>query len=116
MEDERVARVVQNAMPDQRKPLARRASDHGVDRSAPDASSLPYVLARQLGHVLTDDRRIREIQLVGGGMNGVVFDCRRDIEARLLEAKRKAAGSGKEVDEDGPTVLEHHDAFGIRAL
>jgi hypothetical protein len=46
VENERIARVVQNSMPDQGKALARRAPDHRVDRLAANSSSFPDVVAR----------------------------------------------------------------------
>jgi len=100
MEDERISRIVENAVPDQGESLAGRTSDNHVDTALPCPGCQTDLFARNSPDVTTDDARVREIELVGRCVNRIVLDRNSDIESSLLESKRQSTGPGEQVDAD----------------
>src|SRR6185312_4230853 len=71
---ERVPWIVQRSVTDQRKSLTRRTSEHYVDAPPADAGSSSNFLARKSNDRSRENRTIRKIVLVNGGVNGIDFD------------------------------------------
>lgn len=57
---------------------------------------------------------MRKIELMNGAMNRVDFDCRDDVEARLLEAETHAPGAREKIDSDGSGHAILNTMFTIR--
>ena len=53
------------------------------------------VVAIDVGNAPADRRTAGEIVSMGRGVDGIIFDGRSHIEARLLEAKRQSACPGE---------------------
>src|SRR5690606_15142969 len=98
--DERIPRVVQRALPDQRKALARRAAKYHVHAQIADSRRLANIRATHLGDGPGDRPTIGKIVVVRRGMDGVDLDSGYDIKAGLLEAQAEPARAGKKVDSD----------------
>jgi hypothetical protein len=109
VEHEGVPGVAEHALPYEGESLAGCAADYQVDRPPSDAGARPDLGSCESLDVATDNGRIGNVVSVGGGVNRVDLNRRQDVEARLLNPKRQAAGAGEKVDTGGPMRL----AFGI---
>ena len=107
MKDERVPWIVQDAMANERKPLARRSAEDHVDLATVDTSGATNSVTVQFGQVTADHRRVGEIEFMDSSVDRVVLDSRRNIESGLLDAERHAARTRKEIDGEGPRCFAH---------
>ena len=98
--------IVQDALPDQRKPLARRSTDDNVYRDILKTGSLADFLSANRSHIAANGGASEKIYLVGCRVNGVEFNRSRDIKSCLFKPKRQSTNSRKEVDYDW-SVLSH---------
>jgi hypothetical protein len=98
-----VARVIERALPDEAEALARSAAAHHVNihlqgRPGPD------VCAIDVRNASANDGRIREVEFVGGRVDGVVFDGRPDIEPGPFETEAHPARARKKIDGNRPAL------------
>ena len=93
MTHQRVARVIQSPLADQREALARRTTKNAIDGSVSYSGGNPDFRPGQTLDGAGDYSRGRKIELVDRAMNRVDLDGCHHIESCLLEAKAKASGS-----------------------
>ena len=94
---ERVPRIVERAMPDQREPLARRSAEDDIDFSVSDPRTISNFVASQIDNRFRDHRATRKIERVRRAMNRIDFDRRDHIETGLFETQTEPAGPREKV-------------------
>jgi hypothetical protein len=83
---EGVAGVVQRTLADHAEALAWRTAENDVDVPIADAGILAYEGGANVGHAPADCGAVREIEFVGGAVDGIVFDGGGYVEPGLFEA------------------------------
>ncbi len=81
LQDQCIARVVQDPLADHGEALAGRTAKHTVDRLVPDAGCLTYVVRRDVHDRAGNDRTVGEVELVDGAMDWSILDTGTHIEA-----------------------------------
>ena len=84
-QDETIAGIVKDALPNHREALARRSTEHTIDRTIANARRQPYFSGRKSCHRPRNNGRVREIVFVNGTMNGIYFDRCDNIETSLFK-------------------------------
>src|SRR5262245_10770768 len=106
MEDQRVARIFEDAMADKRKTLAGRTTYHGFNRKAADARRAANEIPRYLADVAANDLRVGEVKLMRRSVNGVDLDPCGYVVARLLEPERQSSSASEQIDADRSIGLD----------
>jgi hypothetical protein len=86
LQHEAIAWVFQSPVPNQRKSLARRPAEHAIYRASGNPARLPDVLRAQPDDRAGNYGTAREVEFMGGAMNGVDLNGGDHVEAGLLEA------------------------------
>ena len=107
--DERVAWIVESALPNKGEALTRSASAHDIDLLAADARRFADLFSRHLRDGARDHRTIRKIEFMNRSMHRVDFDGCDDVETCLLEPKTESASAGEKIDCYGPRLGCLHD-------
>ena len=90
-----VARVVERALPDHGEALAGRAADDNVDWRLYGLADPRTV---DCGGITAENRALREVVGVCGGMDRIEFDRRYDVETGLFEAKAESTYASENVN------------------
>ena len=85
--DQRIARIVERALTDQREPLTGRAAEHDIDFALADPGGLADRCAGDFLYVAANRGAVGEIELVGRTMDGVYLDGGDNVEPRLFETQ-----------------------------
>ncbi len=85
--NEAVPGIIERAMADQGKPLARSASKNYVDTATAYSCPPPNLVSGETHNRLRQDGAAREIVCVDGAMDGIDFNGSDNIEAGLFEAQ-----------------------------
>lgn len=104
-----IARVIENALADQGKALARSPTDDGSDWTL-DSAPLANLVPTQFGHRLRNHGTIWKVEFMNGTVNRVDFDRSRNLETSLLKPQRHPARSREEINDDRPFVV-HENSF-----
>src|SRR5665213_163494 len=106
--DERVAWIVQGALPDHAEALAWRATEKYLHGTVSDAGMRADILAVDVGDAAADGGAVGEVKLVRRAVNRVVFDGGGHVESGLLEAKTHPARAGEEIHTDWSFSVSAH--------
>ena len=101
LSNQTIARVVEIAVADQRKPLARGAAEHAIDPASADSGRLRNIVAAERLNRTRDYNRLRKVVLVHGAMHRIPLHGRRHVEPGLFETEAESPGPGEQVDTDG---------------
>src|SRR5690348_17153519 len=108
MVNEGVSRVVEGALADHTKTLARCSSEQYVHGPALYSGMFADIAAIDIGDASANGRALGEIEFVCGAVDWVVFDGRNDVESGLLEAEAHTARPGEEVNGYGSCRIAAH--------
>jgi hypothetical protein len=103
--------VFECSVPNQRKPLARRAPEDAVYGAAANSRSLSNVIGAQSIYRMRYDCAIWKIELVRCAVNRVDLNCGAYIEPCLLEPQTHSASPSKEVDSGRPHMFRNRDSL-----
>jgi hypothetical protein len=92
--------VIQVPLPDKGKPLAGRTAKDYSDTSAADACGSADFSGGQTDDRPYDGRRLREVEVVSGGVDGVDFNRSSNVESGLLEAEGESASAGEKINSE----------------
>ncbi len=79
-----------------------------MDFAVPDLGVLADLRPTDLGDVGGERGGVREVELVHGGVDGVVLDRSGDLVAGLLQAEGEPPGAGKQVNGQRATNIDRH--------
>jgi hypothetical protein len=108
-----VAWVVQYALADHGKALARRTAEDDIDFVRTKTAGCAELSAREINYTRANGLGSGEVVFVYRTVNGVDFNSRSYIETGLLETKRQAAGTGKKVNTNGAVRLSGYSAHTV---
>ena len=100
-QDTLIVRIVQRALSDQGKTLARRATENHINLGIDEIRAASNIVASDVYNTATNRPCLREVVLVSGTVNWIDFDGSGNIETSLFKAQGQAAGTGEQVNPDG---------------
>ena len=99
---ERIARIVEGALANQGKTLARGSAEYHCNLRSVYACKTENIAPGDIAYVPTDRFTIRKIKFVRCAMNRVDFDSGRYIEAGALETQAQSSSPCKKIYPDRP--------------
>ena len=90
--DQPITGIVEKAVADQGKPLARGTSEHAIDPTTADSGRLCDIVATESLDWARYYCRLRKVVLVNGAMHRVPLHSRDHVEPGLLETEAKPPG------------------------
>ena len=93
--DERVPRIIQRAVTNERKTLTGCTPEDDVHRSIAYAGQRPNLFARHLRNGPGNDRALREVEFVDSRVNRIDLNGRRDVKTSLLKAQAQSASTSE---------------------
>lgn len=103
-----VSRIIQSALTDHRKSLARRAPEYDIYVLVANVRLLANELARGRHDAAADRCAPGKVEFMGGGMNGVNLNRSHYIKTRLLETETKSACARKQVNTNWSSLCFFH--------
>jgi|GEM_PF-6680855 len=85
VENEAVARVIEDTLTDQRKSLAGRSAKYAIDLAITQIRKPAYILTCEVRNGTWNDGSVREVELVHGTVDRIDFHGGSHFETGLLE-------------------------------
>jgi hypothetical protein len=101
-QNKRIARIIKDAMTDQREALTWRSTEHAINLLIANSGGPPDLRAGNLRNAFWDNCAIRKIEFVNSTMDRLDLHRGDYVKPRLLEPKRHSPSARKQVNSNRP--------------